>query len=155
MVWMIYRPKKLRNSSFQLRVASCPMGQIVKITLKSQETQAILMVWVIIQLKKSRNSSNYNCFGGFTDPKNKETQGIIMVGGIYWSQKWVMCYRALGRRSPASNGGSFTAETSAEPNDQKAPRHQDTKAPSTTKRHHLGTQVPKDLGTWVPRYPGT
>ena len=53
--------EKSRNTSTYngLDANSCPLGPIVKITLKSQETQAVTMGWMFLLLR-SRNTIAYN-----------------------------------------------------------------------------------------------
>jgi hypothetical protein len=56
------------------------MGQIVKITLNSQETPAIIMVWAVFRLKNSRNSSNYNGLVVFQLKKSRNTSNSNGLG---------------------------------------------------------------------------
>ena len=58
------------------------MGPIVKITLKSQETQAPIMVWVVLRLKEPRNTNTYNGLDSFSNLKSRNTGNYDGLGDL-------------------------------------------------------------------------
>ena len=110
MVWVVFLLSNSGKSSKHNGLGCFLLSKVRKVkqiwlfgeffVVRSQESQATIMVWSVFCYQKSGKSSKYNGLGWFFVIKSQESQANIMVWAVF-------CYRKTGKASTYISLGCF------------------------------------------------